>query len=70
MSKTKDNRRIVGTAPTGRFRKVGSKLIQNPPASQMLEHSRDVYSYEQLREFVMPLLPNFYQELNNREEYE
>lgn len=67
MSKTKDNRRVVGTAPAGQFRRIGSKLIQNPPASQMLEHARDVYTYEQLREFMLPLIPNFYQELNNRD---
>lgn len=36
MNKTKDNRRIVGTFPSSDFRRIGDKIIQNPPSTQML----------------------------------
>jgi len=45
MRKTKDNRQIVGTVPSSEFRQIGRHLIQSPPKTQILDHSRDVYSY-------------------------
>lgn len=49
---------------------MGSHLIQNPPSTKVLDYSKDTYTYEQIRDFVFPFLPNFYRELNNLEEYE
>lgn len=45
MSRTKDNRYIVGTVPTSKFRKMNNIYIQSPPLSQALgEHLKDTYS--------------------------
>lgn len=49
MNRTKDNRQIVGTMPSSSFRRLGDKIIQNPPSSQILEHKKDVYQYSQLK---------------------
>jgi hypothetical protein len=61
MNKTKDNRRISGTFPSSEFKRLGGKIIQNPPSTHVLEHGQDVYTYQELKDFIMPLFPNFYQ---------
>lgn len=33
MARTKDNRQVTGTVPSSKFRKLGDKLIQNPPTT-------------------------------------
>lgn len=69
MSKTKDNRQIAGTSPSSEFKRIGDKIVQSPPSTQILQHLSDRYTYTQLRDFITALLPNFYQSLNNEDEY-
>ena len=70
MERTKDNRDIVGTVPSADLKTFGHLAIQSPPETRSMRHSSDVYNKEELLNFVDGLLPNFYKELHNKEEYE
>ena len=70
MKKTKDNRNIQGAYPSTDFKTIGNLVIQSPPQTRQFNHDFDVYNKEELLSFVYGLLPNFYKEIHNEEEYE
>lgn len=65
MRKSKDNRMIFGYYPAENFVNYGGKRMQNPPRNRQFNHPLDIFTVQELENFLEEMVPNFYQEIGS-----
>jgi hypothetical protein len=70
MRKTKDNHMIIGSYPSGDFINYAGKKMQNPPKTKVFRHATDVYTVEEVEQFLNEMMPDFYERLSSLEQFE
>lgn len=70
MKRSKDNHAIMGYYPSGEFINYANKKMQNPPKNRLFRHPSDVYTVEEMENFLNEMLPNFFEDINSSEKFE
>ena len=60
---------IIGEIPSNEFTSFGDKIMQSPPTNRVYDDHSDVYSVDEIVGFINQMVPNFFKEINNLNEF-
>ncbi len=68
MARNNENRAIHGLAPSDQLLTMGDKKLQRAPAYKTFRHPSDVYSVDEIMDFIDGLMPAFVTRVSTKED--